>query len=617
MTQVIDDEEIIAIFREAFNQTTESDDLINLIQVAEQSVAGNYWRSKSAVTALERLDRNLDSSRHGSIATEKNELQKLYEREKTQQKELYKKTESILAGDASRIINSEYSSNFIRRSVAKRNEQARCVTSSNILSALSQLRSGLRTSTFDLSRRHTVLSSQDVQSIREYAEELRLYLISKGWHRDDIERIPRRMSNKSQSLPEQISEFATRGENTYRYLFFISSVRIDSNNPVDLAKDTVIYPAGYLKPSDLHKIKQTTPYDYGQICKLLYQNTSIAVTVTGYARSQATQRATEQLCEVLDSCSFGKPNSSLKLPQYIDQVDRIRWNIDLDSGPLHGSSQRSFRPAILSEDTERFVQEIHSLTTESGELPERLLRSVRLFRYLNQTGPMTRSIVEQIACLESLISQGNSNQEYIVETAILLAEITDKDHPQVESYLELLYEKRNAILHSGDLAIKSPEEIERAQDTIRLSVLYPIIGRMVQFIQEGKGATMDSFQRHVDREVKRRLVSVSSKIYRDGLFPDNNFRLEGTFVNEKGDKITDGRGNLRVERHGQHFVIICNCRLDSQLSNPISSQDSIWLNASVNGTDIVIGPKAGVEIMFGEFADFTTRNYRRGVKPTN
>ncbi|MGQ5518027.1 hypothetical protein [Halococcus saccharolyticus] len=603
--------EIIDIFESELGHADGRVELTQQIGNVEQSIKGRYWRISHAVSALSELYQNLNSPQRSSILDEKKELEQLSKREENQRARLRSKTENAIGGKSSQIIHAQYTADFIRRAVARRNVQAREITSRHLSSVISDLNDNLYNSNFDPTQTSAIISSNNRQRVRDYAADFAWHLICKGWNQDDMDNLGRRMRNTSKNISDYVANLATQSRNRYRYLIFIPNIKLDppKRRLLDNGNAT-LYPSDYLQIDNLYKNSQLSSQERDSISEILRENSCIGLSVTAYARREAAQIAINRTHEVLDVCSYVHQQSDLRLPEYTGPFKRIRWNLNSKSPPLREMSYKSNYPAILDETRATTADQVYQVAITNGELPARLSRALRLFRRSNQSGPTVASVIDQVACLETLVSQGESNRNHVIDSAITLAGITEEDQHRITSNINILYDKRNAALHSGETKIDTPEVIERAQKSLQ-NILSAIIGRISEYIDHNPKSDMDSFLDYVDKEIKHRYKVVSWKLYRDTLVIDRNYRLEGEFVNDSGQRIADVQGSFRVENPDQHFVFECDYRLRNRSSNSVSSRERVWLNARVKGKDLVLGPVSGAHSMFSETSRFSVRDYSK------
>lgn len=575
-----------------------------------------YWSPKNAESEIHRLNEVLGESEitdlKSIIDAERRTILKQIEAESTEQEDLKKTLRSELSTGQAKIIDRHPGQDFVQRSVAVANHSKRNTIRDDFLNALDELRSQALISNFKPKDAKTTFQDGSHKEVRKYAKEFAWYLETKGWDQDDIKNVGKQFSKTDEPLHEFIVDVSTQSTHTYQVITFVESVSLTGESKSFDDDSWTIYPAGTLNVSQLPSAQALSK---PQIEGFIEDYCSIKLTVSAYGVEGADKKAAERVAEFLDGCSFVTDGDLIE-PQHRNRWPRILWN--LKTGKEHSKiSFSNHLPATLDPDHLDKVVDILSLasigpghgtglqlsTTTAGAasaalqtdtqrnkqpLSQRLARGLHFYRRSTLPTPNIDTVINQIACLETLASQGKSRRNSIINRSMTLSGVHDAHEDEYIAAVKELYMLRNAALHSGFLGSSSWPRIEWAQNKTQTHLRH-ILSVIDWYVDMGSNGNIEDLTTRQNRFLDCRYQAIHWELEQDDISTGTNYQLQGQIFTSEKDHFADITGTIRVTDVPERSIkVVCDCQIENRSRPAISGRTRLRLHVNFDGVTWVL-----------------------------
>jgi hypothetical protein len=314
------DDEVIRHFKDIINNghrvIHNRETKLNQIEKIETELENDFWKSADINSEMEGLYSELDSSNRNLILTEKKAAEKLMSKEKKERSSLRKNIESQLPSSATGIMNSPPVDDLLTRVDRRLNGQKRDQLKGDILDALENIRSNVRSPNFDVSQSVTILNGNSKSKVRKYAAEFVWRLRESGWRQEDIEEVPDDLRNTNASLSSCLVHYAVREEDEYTGIVFIPGLRIGVSPRTILASKTTLYPEGELSANVVPHLSPMRTEFKRELTYYLHHCNAVGFEVTAFTKDHADEKVIDRATDFISELSNFEPKRALSLPQF-------------------------------------------------------------------------------------------------------------------------------------------------------------------------------------------------------------------------------------------------------------------------------------------------------------
>lgn len=226
-------------------------------------------------------------------------------------------------------------------------------------------------------------------------------------------------------------------------------------------------------------------------------------------------------------------------------------------------------------------------------------------------GPSIDTVIDQIACLETLVSEGRSWRNAVISKSLTLAGTHETRKEDTRTALQELYVLRNTALHSGYLAATSQPRIDWAQTKSRVHLAH-ILSNMASYLDDRQGSDLSTLLAYQERYLACRYRALHWTLSNDGVTLDTDYQLTGALRKQDGTHFADTIGQLRVTDHPDQSILVTVDLTLSNRSRPmIDHATQLTLHSSFNGVQWELGPMNPWKFITGDdhtqhFSEFTS-----------
>lgn len=597
-----------------------------------------YWASKPAEHHIHRLQEALSHSPltglRSVIDTERRALLNQINNESTECDSIKTDLNSILTADQQKVLGTPLAEDFVQRAAAAGDQTRRNRLRDEYVDKLNDLRQRLLSSPFDHTEASTMFNgSRD--DVREYAASFAWHLETRGWNREDIEEVGESFAETSDPLDDFIRTVSQQPQHTFRVLTFIESISLTGGAQSFPNGRWTLYPRDSLDPNHFPSTQMLTD---PTVQHFIQNYTAIDFEVEAFGKREADKKAAERIAELLDASALREPNKDLIEPRHRNRWPRVMWNTD--TGTKH--SQQSWSNHLSATFDPSGAVDVAELLTfagtgpaygtgvrlssttagaaaaaqaESGQsstpLQRRFARGLHFYRRGMLPGSSIDTVINQIACLETLVSEGQSWRDTVISESLTLAGTHETRKEDTTTALRELYVLRNTALHSGYLAATSQPRIDWAQTKSGVH-LHRILSNMASYLDDQQGSDLSALLAYQERYLACGYRALHWALSNDGVTLNTNYQLTGTLRKQDGTHFADTTGQLRVTDHPDRSILVTVDLTLSNRSRPmIDHATQLTLHSSFNGVQWELGPMDPWKLITGDdhtqhFFEFTS-----------
>jgi hypothetical protein len=597
-----------------------------------------YWASKPAERHIHRLQEALSQSPltglRPVIDSERRALLNQISDESTERASIQTDLKSILTADQQKVLRTSLAEDFVQRAAAVGDQTKRNRLRDEYVDKLNDLRQRLLSSSFNHTKASTVFNgSRD--DVRKYAASFAWHLETRGWNREDIEEVGESFAKTSDPLDDFIRTVSQQQQHTFRVLTFIESISLTGGAQSFPNGRWTLYPRDSLNLNHFPSSRTLTDPTNQHF---IQNYAAIDFEVKAFGKREADKKAAERIAELLDASALREPNKDLIEPRHRNRWPRVVW--DIDAGTEH--SQLSLSNHLSATFDPSDIVDIAELLTLAGTGPAHgtgvqlssttagaaaaaqvgsgqsstplqrcFARGLHFYRRGMLPGPSIDTIIDQIACLETLVSEGRSWRDTIISKSLILAGTHETRKEDTTTALQELYVLRNTALHSGYLAATSQPRIDWAQTKSRVH-LARILSNMASYLDDRQGSDLSALLAYQGRYLACRYRALHWALSNDGVTLDTDYQLTGALRKQDGTHFADTTGQLRVTDHpDQSILVTVNLTLSNRSRPMIDHATQLTLHGSFNGVQWELGPMNPWKFVTGNdhtqyFSEFTS-----------
>ena len=590
-------DQIKSILNEVIEEQHPVEETLNDLSNLEQHVAKPSWSTDRAVSLFNTIYGSLKHHQKQQFTNLRKDLVAQHE---TESEELTQIREHIQETVEEEVLSEISRTPAIQRGVAKQHQSTRDTLAKRLLQAADTVREEIKLAECDFESLSDAVDENDKETVRAELESFAAHLRVKGWHSDDLDKLPSRMEKKDDEL-DFLEKVESRDKVQFRFQVFLPMLQV--NMKQDLSEYTV-FPAGNLtfddlENSDIVRERHSDYVDIEGITDLLDSTTSITFTVSAFEQREAKAAAKDTVATFLDTCSVIHQTAYLEDPQFEDKFEYIVWRSDNQSLPLLSWSRETHRKADLETEQLDILNEYLNADTNDSLLAKRFMRAKHFHRKGNISDRNLDSVINYIACLETISSQEYSNTTEIIENSFVLGRIPASNQDRAKELFETLYHIRNTALHSGRVS-----NIDKSKLNGVKSILTTMINEMKEAIENGS-SDFSEYYSYVNHEIDQNFDDLSSQIESNGLRFNEEYSFTGEVFQEDGTCSGFVEGDVTFFQDGRYVRATCKLDVIEFADVTRSSDDILQLVAEIDGVEVEFDKMAGYQLLSTDVEELT------------
>jgi hypothetical protein len=282
------------------------------------------------------------------------------------------------------------------------------------------------------------------------------------------------------------------------------------------------------------------------------------------------------------------------------------WRSDHESLPGLSWSKEPHREADMGRKQLDVIKESLIAGEEDSLLAKRFDRAKHFHRKGNISDRNLDSVINYIACLETISSREYSNTTEIIENALMFGRIPSSNQDWAKELFETLYDIRNAALHSGQVLDIDESKLNGAK-----RVLSSMIYEMKVAIENGS-SDFSEYYSYVDNRIDQRLDELVTEVESNGLKFNQEYSFTGDVFQQDGTQSGSVDGDVTFIKDGRYARAICELDEIEFADVTRSSSDILQLVAEIDGVEVEFEKISGSHLLSTNVEELTFGGFEIG-----